>query len=151
MNKYFNLGTLVGALSVGCAANSAVVEPAKPVEAVAEAEPQQPEEFKWPYFCDKIDLKDGYYRAGTPVMPATYMVWRDATICRLSLEKAGVCYIDLYCDNTLDSIDDENSFTSREQVAKEGGDISIFDTALRLGQSYACEENRIDKYIAFKQ
>lgn len=156
MNKYLHLGSLVAALSLGCA-NSAVIEPAssaestKSVEPVEEAKPKQEqpinEEFKLPYVCDKIDLQDGAYNAGTPVMLATYLVRKNASECGLLL--GGVppaTYIDSGCDNTVDFVVIEESILSREELAKETSNLDIFDQALQLGQMFACKENKLKDY-----
>ncbi len=165
MNKYLHLGTLVAALAAGCASNSAVVEPAspagsvtKPTEPVKTAESQQQpkEEFKQPHVCDNVELKDGAYKTAL-IMPATYYVRENATKCGLLLEKrlnVLVLYTDLGCDNTMDFGYSDGIRFSRDEVAKEGGGVNFSDTALKLGQSFVCEENRInyddDKYQGYK-
>lgn len=160
MNKYLHLGSLVAALSLGCA-NSVVVEPASPVESVKSAEPVNeapvepvtksvplPKELGLPYVCDKIDLQDGAYNAGTPVMPATYLVRKNASECGLLL--GGVppaMYVDSGCDNTLDFVVIEEAILSREELAKETDNLAVFDQALQLGQMFACKENKIRNYV----
>ena len=151
MNKYLHLGTLVAALTAGGCYHTALPDtPVYPDEPVKEVTQQPKEEVKWPSVCDKIDLKDGEYNAGTPVLPATYYVYENAAKCMLDLKNKNTdtytTYIDVGCDNTMDAVNIGDFFLVREQLGRES-DVSIFDQTLSLGQMFVCKENRIKTYM----
>lgn len=148
MNKYLHLGSLVAALSLGCANSTAgkPAEEAKPSEILKE-QPQEPTEFVWPYICDKIDLQDGVYNAGVPTMPATYVVRIKNNECGLLLGIPPTVYVDTGCDNTVDFVFENGALFDRAEIAKMVPDISLFDLALQLAQQFACKENQLQDYV----
>lgn len=150
MNKYLHLGSLVAALSVGCAANNAV-EPVKDNSTKKATENPADGEI-WPYLCDQVDLKDGIYDVGTSKVPALYLVRGKATECGFFQagpnENLNALYLDSGCDNTLDFFYGKEFRLSREDVAKET-DVAIFDQVLKLAQAFVCNENRLNLDFKF--
>ncbi len=154
MKQHLLLGVLAAALMAGCTYRYGY----KPVRVASapETEVGQKQVSAIPGFyqvdfyqvCEKIELKDGDYYAGTPEMPATYSVRDGATICRLKIltEYPEMSYVDKDCDSTLDYAYSNGQLFDRETLAKEE-DIKHFDEELKLEQAMVCEKNRMDERL----
>ncbi len=143
MNKILHLGTLVAALSIGCAANSAVVEPAV--------------DQKDPALCAEVSLESGTYVSRINGKEEKYTVTMggkdvNSLVCKLVLHSKSkfgqrneyVLY-DTSCNNKVDSV--ESAFLrlsySREFLVKTGY-VELFDSLLEQAQAYVCPKNNAE-------
>ncbi|MEK6969100.1 MAG: hypothetical protein AABW48_01600 [Nanoarchaeota archaeon] len=148
MKQHILLGLLTAALTTGCAykyGQKPVTVTTAPI--VVKIGPQQELPiYDFYHVCDKVELKNGDYYAGTPEIPATYSVRDNAHICRLKIltEFPEMIYVDTGCDNTLDYAYSGEKLYTRQDLTALKEDIKLFDLELKLEQALVCPKNRIE-------